>query len=163
MRISLLAAFSVGLAACATTQPAPAAVPVARAEPAIAPIAKVPASGVIPRRALEQFLDDSPGVFLQHVDTEPRFVGGRFAGWKLRAFFPGDARFAGIDLRAGDVIERVNGSSLERPEQLMNLWRALRVAPQLTVELERDGQKRTLSWAIEGQLPAPPASATIAP
>ncbi|HEY7958197.1 MAG TPA: hypothetical protein VII38_23015 [Polyangia bacterium] len=165
MRATLLLACSLGLAACATTPPPAPAAPTANAEPIAPPAARaeVPASGVIPRRALDQFLDDSPGVFLQHVDTEPRFVGAHFAGWKLRSFFPGDARFAGIDLRAGDVVERVNGSSLERPEQLMNLWRALRQAPELTVEIERDGQQRTLRWAIEGRLPEPPASATIAP
>ena len=44
------------------------------------------------------------------------------------AFFPGDTRFAGVDLQAGDVVTRVNGNPIERPEQLMEVWKALRTS-----------------------------------
>jgi type II secretory pathway component PulC len=104
--------------------------------------------GVIPRSALVSVLDAAPGVFLQHVDSEPRFVSGHFVGWKLVAFFPGDPRFAGIDLRAGDVVTRVNGQSIEHPEQLMEVWNELRTSKELVVEVEREGRPRTLRWTI---------------
>ena len=105
-------------------------------------------SGVITRGDLAKVLDASPGAFLQHVDSEARFVGGRFAGWKLVTFFPGDPRFAGVDLQAGDVVKSVNGNAIERPEQLMDLWQALRSADELVVDLERAGARRTLRWKI---------------
>jgi type II secretory pathway component PulC len=158
-------AFLLLLAGCATVPPAEVADPhskEASSEPAeAAPAATAPpapsqaaaqsagrAPGVIARRELAKVLDASPGMFLQHVDSEARFVGGRFAGWKLVTFFPGDARFAGVDLHAGDVVTRVNGNAIERPEQLMDLWKALRSADELVVDLERGGAPRTLRWKI---------------
>jgi type II secretory pathway component PulC len=104
--------------------------------------------GVIQRAELDQFLAESPGAFLQHVDSEPKFAGGHFSGWKLTAFFPGDPRFAGVDLRAGDVVKRVNGNTVERPEQLMQVWQELKTSIELVVDLERDGRPRTLRWTI---------------
>jgi type II secretory pathway component PulC len=131
----------------ASTEPAPAAAPAPAASPAPSQ-APARAPGVIARGDLAKVLDASPGTFLQHVDSEARFVGGRFAGWKLVTFFPGDARFAGVDLRAGDVVTRVNGNAIERPEQLMELWNSLRSADELVVDLERGGAPRTLRWKI---------------
>jgi type II secretory pathway component PulC len=104
--------------------------------------------GTIARGELVRILDAAPGNFLQHVDSEPRFAGGRFHGWRLVTFFPGDARFRGVDLRAGDVVMRVNGNSVERPEQLLQVWQALRTASELVVDVERAGTPRTLRWTI---------------
>jgi type II secretory pathway component PulC len=107
-----------------------------------------PSPGTLRRAELVRVLDAAPGNFLRHVQTEPRFHGGRFTGWRLTAFYPGDSRFSGVDLQAGDVVVRVNGRSIEQPEQLMVVWDALRQAPELVVELERDGRPRTLRWTI---------------
>jgi type II secretory pathway component PulC len=93
-------------------------------------------------------LDQSPGAFLAHVDLMPRFAGGRFAGWRVVRFFPGDDRFAGVDVQAGDVVRTVNGLPVEKPEQLMALWQLLRKAQELVVDLERAGAARTLRWPI---------------
>jgi type II secretory pathway component PulC len=132
--------------------PSRAATPVAekRAE-ALPP--KLPASpgGVILRAELNQVLDGAPGRFLAHLDPSPVFLSGRFHGWRLVTFFPGDARFSGVDLRAGDVVTRVNGQSVERPEQLMHVWDGLRSSTELVVEIERAGSPRTLRWAIRNE------------
>jgi type II secretion system protein C len=100
------------------------------------------------RAELDPVLKGSPGLFLQHVDAVPRMVDGRFHGWTLRAFYPGDPRFATVDLRAGDVVLRVNGRSIEHPDELMKVWESLRTAAELVVDLERDGAPRTLRWTI---------------
>src|SRR5438067_1322839 len=128
MRSSPAVLLVVAVAAVAVAAPPDAALPPA----------------VIPRAELVRVLDAGPGAFLQHVDTQPRFVAGRFHGWRLVTFFPGDARFAAGPLRAGDVVTRVNGRVLERPEQLMQVWQALRSGKELTVEVERSGAPRTL-------------------
>jgi hypothetical protein len=116
--------------------------------PAAPPISKERRPGVIDRTELVTVLDAAPGIFLQHVDSQPRFRGGRFVGWKLVAFFPGDPRFAGVDLRAGDVVTRVNGNPIERPEQLMQVWQSLRTSNELVVDVEREGKPVTLRWTI---------------
>ena len=53
-----------------------------------------------------------------------------------------------LDLKPGDVVTRVNGHSIERPEQALKVWNGLRVASELFVEYERDGRARSLRWAI---------------
>ena len=106
------------------------------------------APGAIPRTELARVLDESPGYFLQHVQTEPRFTHGRFVGWRLVSFFPGDARFAGVDLQAGDVITRVNGKPIEQPDQFMAVWTELRTSKELVVDVERAGAARRLRWTI---------------
>jgi hypothetical protein len=165
MRISSLglAALLCGLG-CAGAPPRPSAVEaesesadsaqaphVKESAPDLKETARPPgagAAGTISRAELNKVLDAAPGRFLQHVQTEPRFVGGRFRGWKLAAFYPGDARFAGVDLRAGDVVLAVNGRSIEQPEQLMEVWEALRFERVLVISLERDGQPRQLRFEI---------------
>jgi S1-C subfamily serine protease len=120
---------------------------VARAAPDAAPPPS-PRPGVIPRAELVRVLDAGPGAFLAHVDTQPRFVAGRFHGWRVNAFFPGDPRFSDGPLKPGDVVVRVSGRILERPEQLMEVWQALRGGKELVVEVERNGAARTLRWTI---------------
>jgi type II secretory pathway component PulC len=102
----------------------------------------------IDRGELEAVLQQSPGYFLQHVETKPQFRAGRFYGWRLVSFFPGDPRFAGIELQAGDVVTRVNGRPIEQPDQFMAVWTALRSSSELVVDVERDGAPRRLRWQI---------------
>jgi type II secretory pathway component PulC len=152
MRLSLL----LFLAGCAAApQPRPTNVELGEVGEAPTPVesaapkpTEASSPGTLSRAELESVLDAAPGAFLQHVDAGPRLVGGRFHGWRLRAFYPGDARFAGVDLRAGDVILRVNGRSIEQPDELMVVWEALRKERELVVDLERDGRGRTLRWTI---------------
>jgi type II secretion system protein C len=116
--------------------------------PPSAPTVPATPPRTIARAELVAVLDRSPGAFLSRVDPSPVFRSGRFHGWRLVTFFPGDARFAGVDLRAGDVVTRVNGRTVEKPDQLMEVWQALRTAPELTVDVERNGAPRTLRWSI---------------
>jgi hypothetical protein len=37
---------------------------------------------------------------------------------------------------------------MERPEQLMQVWQALRTSKELVIEVERDGKPLTLRWTI---------------
>lgn len=106
------------------------------------------APGTIHRSELRSVLDRSPGYFLQHVQTEPRFRAGHFHGWRVVSFFPGDDRFAGLDLQAGDVVTRINGKPIEQPDQFMNVWTELRSSKELVVDVERDGAPHTLRWII---------------
>ena len=104
--------------------------------------------GAIRRAELAKVLDQSPGYFLQQVQTEPRFAHGKFHGWRLITFFPGDARFAGVDLQAGDVVTRINGKAIEKPEEFMAVWTDLRTSKELVVDVERGGAPRRLRWTI---------------
>lgn len=103
--------------------------------------------GTIARAELDRVLDAGLGRFLQSVTTEPHLDGRRFVGFRVLEL-RGEL-FAGVDLAPGDTIVRVNGMPIERPEQALAAWNALRVASELTLDVLRDGQARQLRFAIE--------------
>jgi S1-C subfamily serine protease len=116
------------------------------ATPAPAPV-EVSATGAIARGELATVLDAGPAAFLQTLNIEPSFTEKRFQGWEIRKM-PPDGRFARADLGVGDVVTRVNGKALERPEAFQDLWESLRFASELVVEYRRQGKPRELRFAI---------------
>jgi S1-C subfamily serine protease len=108
---------------------------------------------------VQAVLSAGPGAFLQSlaVDDHAVFLAGKFHGFRIAAL-RGDT-WAGIDLRPGDVVTRVNGFSIEHPEQAAEAFYSLRVASELRVEYERDGEPRELRFGIveDGGPPSDPA------
>ncbi len=92
-------------------------------------------------------------MFLQHVvlSDEPVMVDGKFHGFRIKEL-RGDM-WKGVDLRPGDVVTRVNGFAIERPEQAVEAFQSLSVASELRVAYERDGAPRELRYAIVDPLP----------
>jgi len=134
------------------TTPSGTATPRAGAQTAAAASAARPTpslTGRIARADLDPVLDAGLGRFLQGVDTEPDLDAGHFVGFRLRALYPQDPRFAAVDLGPGDTITRVNGQSIERPEQAIHVWNGLHVASELVVEYLRRGERRELRFTIE--------------
>lgn len=104
--------------------------------------------GTIVRRDLVAVLDGGLGRFLQGVTTEPHLQHGRFVGFRVVRLYPDDPRFASLPLQPGDTVTRINGMSIERPEQALQAWSSLRVASQLLVEYLHDGEPRKLRFDI---------------
>ena len=78
------------------------------------------------------------GVFLQSVRLEPVVRAGRFVGFELRAADDLPLwQASGVDVRVGDVIIRVNGMRIERPEQAMWAFEQLRIARELRLDVLR--------------------------
>ena len=69
-------------------------------------------------------------------------------GYQATRAIKKDERFQGIALTTGDVVTRVNGQSVERPEQAFQVWDSLRVASALVVEFEREGETHTMRYEI---------------
>lgn len=115
---------------------------------AAAPVEAPPSR--LTRAELEGTVRAGMGAFLSGVRVSPAFERGRFLGWRLDG-----ARHlhrwnrAGMDLRAGDVITRINGGALERPADALAVFGALRGAAELRLEVVRDGRARTLRLAVE--------------
>jgi hypothetical protein len=105
-------------------------------------------SGGLRRASLQKTLDRGLGAWLRGVDIEPFVIGGKFGGWRLRALFPGDPCYRDVDLKVGDIITRVNGRSIEKPEQAHEVWQALRRAESLVVDYRREGAVRRLEIPI---------------
>jgi S1-C subfamily serine protease len=100
------------------------------------------------RSALVRTVDQGLGRWLAGVGVTAVRDQGRFQGWRVERLHPGDPCFGDVDLRPGDIVTRVNGSNLERPEQANQIFQGLRTAPRLQIERLRDGSTRTLTYEI---------------
>lgn len=140
-----LVLFLVGCGGAATPdarEPAAEASVTAEARPPAPPRSE----GTIARAELDQVLAAGIGRFLQRVETEPHLDEGRFVGFRVVALR--SELFEGVDLQPGDTLLSVNGMRIERPEEALQVWNALRVASELTIELLREGQRHQLRFAI---------------
>ena len=126
-----------------TVKPAP--------QPASKPASQPVRRGVITRAELQAFLGQGMQYVAANVAVEryPRSRKKPFRGWRILQFFPLDPRFLNVDIRPGDVVLRVNGHTLERPDQLDVVWRSLPKAKEIVVERLRNGEPRVLRWIIE--------------
>ena len=146
MRCRWILVLSVCLG-CGASKPAveePRAEVVTVDEPYISPRTE----GQIPRADLIPILDAGLGRFLQGVGTEPHLKDNAFVGFRLTKLYPNDERFEGIGIGPGDTVVRVNGQSIERPEQAQQVWEGLRVSSELWIEFLRDGQPKEVRFSI---------------
>ena len=107
-------------------------------------------AGEIPRPQLLGVLSAGVGRFLQNVRAEAKLDQGKFVGWRLVKLFDADLQSSPADavLRPGDIVTRVNGQSIERPEQFKNVWDTLATASELVLNIERDGAQSELRYRI---------------
>jgi type II secretory pathway component PulC len=105
-------------------------------------------AGVITRRTLQAELARGIGRFLRDVRTEPAFSRGRFVGWRVLELFPKRPEIKVQVLRPGDTVLRVNGHSVERPEEFKVVWDGLASASELVIEIQRDSRLSKLRYTI---------------
>lgn len=172
---SFLAALTLLPSACAATSrqtldppavgtaPTPLVSPAPDSEPAPSPIAKAePAPsprtcrmfsqpGVLRRPSLVRLIDAGLPLWLQGVQGDRVLANHRFQGWLIKTMYPSDPCYQAIELRGGDIVQKVNGKSIEKPEQAFDVAQSLRTAPTLVVDYLRNGkaQRMTLSIADE--------------
>jgi type II secretory pathway component PulC len=86
-------------------------------------------SPMLTRALVEQTVSRGLGVFLSRISLTPVVDRQRFVGFRLDAAEDLEQwRAAGADLRLGDVIQRINGQPIERPEQALWTFDQLRIA-----------------------------------
>ena len=99
-------------------------------------------AGIILRGELRQVLSAGAQAFVQRVRIRPAFRHGQFFGWRVIGYDgPGQ-------VQAGDIVRRVNGRSIERPEQWMEAWNGLARSSELRVDVVRRGRPLVLLWPI---------------
>ena len=105
-------------------------------------------AGVISRAVLDAELASGIGRFLQQVKTTPSIVRGRFVGWRVVSLYSNREDIRVSVLRPGDTVTKVNGQSIERPEQFKALWDGMAKASELVLDIQRDGQPSRLRYTI---------------
>jgi hypothetical protein len=151
---------SLLLAGCASQQNRPDYEPLiaedeaAPADEAAAPPAPAPIlvsrvrQGSIDRAALDTVLDAGPAAFLAGLEVDADVDGNKFHGWRVVSFMPRDPRYAAVDIVPGDLVVRVNGRVIVRPEHFQEVWEGLRGAAKLIVEVSRGPERFLLEYAI---------------
>ena len=81
------------------------------------------------------------------VRIVPYFEGGQPKGFKMYSIQPGSL-LANIGLMNGDVVEKINGYDLSTPEKALQVYGLLKNEKNITVDLQRNGQNKTLSYSI---------------
>lgn len=96
----------------------------------------------ITRAQMKEFLARGPQDFIQQVQVKPAFRQGKFFGWRIIDYVgPGP-------ITRGDIVCRVNGRSIERPDEFMAVWQALSRQNYLEIELQRKAKPIKLFYAI---------------
>jgi general secretion pathway protein C len=120
--------------------------------------------GPLTRAEVEALLARGLGTFLARIEVSPVLDGNRFVGFRLdRAEDLAEWNASGADIRLGDVILRVNGIRIERPEQALWAFERLRIAPAIEIDLVRNGTPRTIRSPIVDAVMqhAPVAAVTV--
>ncbi|MBI4516047.1 MAG: hypothetical protein HY699_09565 [Deltaproteobacteria bacterium] len=98
----------------------------------------------IDRSEVDSALENMSQLFTQ-VRAVPHFEGGRSTGFRLFAIRQ-DSLFDKIGLKNGDILQRINGIEINDPGRAMGLFQELRNEREVTVDLVRNKEPKTLSY-----------------
>jgi len=101
---------------------------------------------VIDRGMMEGALTN-PNEILTQARAVPNIVGGKIQGFRIFAIRP-DSIYEKLGIKNGDVILRVNGIDLDSPAKALEFYGAISSASDITLDIDRGGQKRSFSYAI---------------
>lgn len=104
--------------------------------------------GTLERAEVDEVLLAGPQAFIGKIRVTPAMLADKFVGFRLEELFPDDVRFRKVDLHAGDILLRINGQPIERPDDFLKIWEQLKVAQELRIEYLRGAMVRLLSWKI---------------
>jgi S1-C subfamily serine protease len=107
--------------------------------------------GVLRRASLVRLIDAGLPRWLQGVEGDRKLANHRFQGWLVKSLYPGDPCYQDLELRQGDVVQKINGKSVEKPEQAFEVAESLRIAPAIVVDYLRDGKARQFTIPISGE------------
>lgn len=100
----------------------------------------------IPRGELNALLAKGPADLLASVQTDSHKENGRFVGFRIVSFRI-DIHPC-LDLREEDVVTRVNGETIERPEQYFAVFEKLKAATEVRFDILRAGEPITITYPV---------------
>lgn len=101
---------------------------------------------VVDRRLIEDSLENF-GSLMRQARIVPHISGGKIDGFKVYRIKE-KSLFKQIGLEDGDIIRRVNGTEIQGPEDGLKLFEVFKTSKSITLDLDRKGQKKTLSYSV---------------
>jgi len=102
---------------------------------------------VVDRSEVDNALENMSQLFTQ-IRAVPHFEGGESTGFRLFAIRRGSL-FDKIGLKNGDIIRNINGQPMNDPTKALALLEELRNVSDLTVQVTRNRQDKTLSYSVQ--------------
>lgn len=139
----------LGVGACGGTKnesPAPLQAS-AHSEAVVKPARDDTAPNSVRRSKVRATVARGLGAFLGDVtlDERPVFLAGKFRGFRIVEL---RGPLKASSLLPGDVVTRINGMPIERPEQALEVFRSLEVASEIRVEFDRNGEPKNARFSI---------------
>jgi general secretion pathway protein C len=123
---------------------APPAVAAKAADPSIRQTA--PGAYIVDRAALTGAVDNTSGLLTQ-LRAVPEVHDGRPVGFRLFQM-KRESVFTRLGLRDGDVVQRVNGTTLADPASLLGFLQRLKDEPRVALDIVRSGEAQTLVYDL---------------
>ena len=103
---------------------------------------------LIPKKIYDEWLRRGASYFIRQVSVTPIEEDEEFVGFRLDTLFEDHVLFTEGEIRKGDVVQRINGLPIGRPEQFMRVWDGLKDRDALTLQIIRSGQPLVINWVI---------------
>ncbi|MGM0577033.1 MAG: hypothetical protein ACQEXJ_15010 [Myxococcota bacterium] len=103
---------------------------------------------LIRRTTLDEVLERGPSWFIQRIRVDPVVIDEEFYGFRVRSILPDVEGFDREAIVPGDIVQRVNGQPIGRPEQFMRAWSSLEDAGHISVRILRDGRPMRVTWIV---------------
>ena len=99
------------------------------------------------RKMLDRQLADTAKL-QSEARVVPHYQDNQYGGFKLVGVRPGSL-YRTIGIRSGDIVTAVNGNKIDSPTKALELFEQLKSSSNISVEIERRGQPKTLSYTIQ--------------
>jgi len=103
---------------------------------------------LIRRTDYDRMLERGASYFIRQIKVTAIKADRQFIGFRLDKLFPNEPYFQPGEIRLGDVVQRVNGLPIGRPEQFMQVWTQLKHKRELVVQILRNGEPLIVTWHI---------------
>lgn len=105
-----------------------------------------PISRTLRKSDIQASLEDISSV-LSQVRIRPHFTGGKSDGLTLSRI-KSRSLFNKLGLRNGDILRGVDGSAINKPDDLMTLYEKLKSGSRVSLDITRRGQQKTINYRL---------------
>lgn len=102
---------------------------------------------VISREEVNKTILGNPAEIYKGASFGPIVENSKITGYKIHKVKDSHVFFK-LGARPGDILRKVNGYGLEDTERMFELWRSIKTAPSVKVEIERNGKPVTYDFQI---------------
>ena len=104
-------------------------------------------SKTVSRQDVLNLMKGNASAIYRGASFGPDLRNGKIIGYKIHKVKPGHIFFR-LGARSGDIVRKVNGFELNDTERMFELWKSIKTAPKVDLELERRGKLLNYNFTI---------------